>query len=456
VAAASLVSRTASDVAAEIVRGAISAEEYTRACLDRIAEAEEEIKAFAHLDSEHAIMQARTMDERRAAGKPTGPLHGIPVAVKDIIDTADYPTEYGSPLAAGRRPYHDATVVARLRQAGAVIIGKTVTTEFAYFHPGKTRNPHDPARTPGGSSSGSAAAVAAGMVPLAIGTQTNGSIIRPGAFCGVFAAKLTHGLVSRHGVLPLSRTLDHVGPFARSLEDLALILDAIVGYDPGDPDTQPVAAPDFRKTAMQKMPLTPRFGFAKTPVWDKADAATKSAFEQLAARLGETCIPVDLPDRFAEAWDTHRIIMAVEMAHNLGPVADRYGEGVSKVLCDLVAEGRQVGATRYLKALDEARSFKPAFDDVFEDCNAIITPATTGIAPGPETTGSPVFCSLWTLTGLPALSLPLLEGEGGMPLGVQLVGARGDDARLLRAARWLVEAVGGKSKARKQGKSGKA
>jgi Asp-tRNA(Asn)/Glu-tRNA(Gln) amidotransferase A subunit family amidase len=453
-----LIAFSATDAAAEIARGAVSAEDYTRACLGRIAVAEPEIGAFAHLDPEHALAQARTLDELRASGRPIGPLHGVPVAIKDIFDTSDFPTECGSPLLAGRRPRSDATVVSKLRAAGALIIGKTVTTEFAYFHPGKTRNPHDVARTPGGSSSGSAAAVAAGMVPLAIGTQTNGSIIRPGSFCGVFALKPTHGLVSRNGVLALSRTLDHVGPFARSLEDVATILEVIAGYDPEDEDTRPIATAGIRKIATEDFPLAPRFAFVRTPVWDKADAATRAAFEQLAQSLGEQCFEFDLPERFAAAWGSHRDIMAVEMAHNLGSIVDSGGEQVSQVLRDLVAQGRKVSAARYLLALDEARALRPTFDDLFmQQCSAIITLATTGIAPTPETTGSPVFCSLWTLMGLPSLALPLLEGEDGMPLGVQLVGARGDDARLLRNAKWLEDAVRGRSKSRKsgKGKSGK-
>src|SRR5438876_12255220 len=241
-----LVALTATEAAAAVARGAISSEEYSRACLDRIEATDGDIKAFAHLDRDHVLAQARALDERRAERRSTGPLHGIPVAIKDIVDTADYPTEFGSPIGAGRRPWRDATVVARLRAAGAVIIGKTVTTEFAYYHPGPTRNPHDHTRTPGGSSSGSAAAVAAHMVPLALGSQTNGSVIRPAAFCGVFAIKPSFGLVSRGGVLPLSRHLDHLGAFARSLPDLALILEVIAGHDPADADTQPFASADFR------------------------------------------------------------------------------------------------------------------------------------------------------------------------------------------------------------------
>jgi Asp-tRNA(Asn)/Glu-tRNA(Gln) amidotransferase A subunit family amidase len=441
---------TATQAAAEIARGAISAEDYTRACLDRIAAVEPTVQAFAHLDPEHALAQARAADERKAAGEPLGRLHGVPVALKDIIDTSDFPTECGSVVLSGRRPFKDATVVTRLRIAGAVIIGKTVTTEFAYFHPGKTHNPHDPGRTPGGSSSGSAAAVAAGMVPLAIGSQTNGSIIRPAAFCGVFAAKPTHGLVSRAGVLTLSRALDHVGPYARSVEDIALILSVIAGYDPQDPDTRPVATADFPKTAAEKWPLTPRLAFVRTPIWDKADATTRAAFEGLAERLGAACITIDLPERFAGAWEAQRVIMAADMAHNLGAVVDKGGEAISKRLRDLVEDGRKVSASQYLRALEQARALRAVFDDLFDECNAIVTPATRGVAPkGLDSTGDPAFCSLWTLTGLPSLNLPLLNGDDDMPLGVQLVGPVGDDARLLRTANWLVGTVGGKPSRRR-------
>jgi Asp-tRNA(Asn)/Glu-tRNA(Gln) amidotransferase A subunit family amidase len=435
--AADLTELTAVEAAAEIARGAISAEDYTRACLERIEGVEPEVHAFIPLDPENALAQARALDRSKANGDRIGPLHGIPVGIKDIFDTADYPTEYGSTIFAGRRPNADCTVVRKLREAGAVIIGKTATTEFAYYHPGATRNPRDLKRTPGGSSSGSAAAVAAGMVPLAIGSQTNGSMIRPAAFCGVFGVKPSHGLISRAGVLTLSRKLDHVGAFARSIEDLALILDVLAGQDPADPDSQPYAAPSFRRGAAEAPPIAPSFALVRTPMWDKADADARTALEDLAKDVGAH--EVDLPNYYRDAWGAQRAIMAVDMAHNLGHHIDKNGEA-SKVLRDLIEEGRAVTATQYLAALRDAQRCAEGMAGIFEQlADAIITPSARGVAPlGLEATGDPVFCSLWTLVGFPSLNLPLLANSDGLPIGVQLVGAPGRDERLLRTARALV------------------
>ena len=436
-----LTTLTAIEAAEKIAGGELSAEEYVGACLERIAAIDEQVHAFVHLDPKEALSQARALDERRRNGNAIGPLHGIPVAIKDIFDTADYKTECGSPLLKGRQPMRDATAVARLRAAGAVIIGKTVSTEFAYFHPGPTRNPRDLERTPGGSSSGSAAAVAAGMVPLAIGSQTNGSMIRPAAFCGVYGCKPTHGMISRHGALILSKALDHVGVFARTLADTALILEVLAGYDPEDGDTRPVAAPNFLERVVEDPPMPPRLAFVRTPVWDKADAGTRAAFEKVVKRLGDSATAIDLGQSYAAAWDDQRVIMATDMAHNLGAVVERGGEASSKALRDFLAEGGKVTAVRYLAARDAARRYEAGFAEIFKEYDAIFTPATTGVAPKGQATGSPTFCTLWTLTGLPALSLPLLSGEGGMPLGVQLIGERGDDARLLRTANWLINSL---------------
>jgi Asp-tRNA(Asn)/Glu-tRNA(Gln) amidotransferase A subunit family amidase len=436
--ASDITALTAVEAASEIARGAISAEDYTRACLERIAAVESEVHAFVHLDPEHALAQARALDRRKASGERTGPLHGIPVGIKDIFDTADYPTECGSPIFAGRRPDADSAAVRKLREAGAVIIGKTVTTEFAYFHPGKTRNPRDLKRTPGGSSSGSAAAVAAGMVPLAIGSQTNGSMIRPAAFCGVFGIKPSHGLISRAGALTLSRKLDHVGAFARSVDDLALILDVLAGQDAADPDSRPYAAPSFRVGAAEEPPISPAFALVRTPMWEKADAEARDALEGLARDLRAR--EIDLPDQYRDAWSALRAIMAVDMAHNLGAFVDKGGE-VSKTFRALIEEGRKVTATQYLAALRDAERYAEGMIGIFEQfADAVITLSAKGVAPpGIEATGDPVFCSLWTLVGFPSLNLPLLANTNGLPIGVQLVGAPGRDERLLRTARTLVK-----------------
>ncbi|MBY0532654.1 MAG: amidase [Xanthobacteraceae bacterium] len=437
---AELVELTATEIAGKIARGDISSEEYTRALIAQVNSIEDKVQAFQHFDPEHALAQAKERDTYRANGNALGPLHGLPVGIKDCIDTADYPTENGSALFAGRRPYRDAAVVTKLRAAGAVIFGKTVTTEFAFYHPGKTKNPHDLERTPGGSSSGSAAAVAAGMLPLAIGTQTNGSIIRPAAYCGVFGMKPSHGFVSRAGVLSHSRKLDHIGPFARSLDDIALILDAMTGYDENDPDTKPYAVPDFRAGAKEKPPVTPRLAYVRTPVWSKADKATAEAFEELADSLGEVVQRVELHEPvYGHAWDDLRAIMTADMAHHHGKIVGRGGDMPSQTLRDFIAEGRKVTATRYLEALSQAKQYGAGLADFFDHYDAILTPSATGVAPkGLGATGDPAFCSLWTLTGLPAISLPLLQGENGLPLGVQLVGPMGRDARLLRTAKWLL------------------
>src|SRR3954468_210264 len=278
---------TATEAAQRIRQGRLTAEELVSACLERIRQVEPTVQAWQFLDEEHALSQARSADERRRSGEPVGALCGIPVGVKDIIDTADMPTENGTVLDKGRMPRADAAVVTRLRAAGAVIMGKTVSTECAYFTPGKTRNPHNPEHTPGGSSSGSAAAVAAHMVPLALGSQTNGSVIRPGAFCGAYAFKPTHGLIPRTGVLQLSRALDHVGIFARSIDDLALVAEELIGYDDGDPDTRPRARVPFLEISKEEPPIRPMLAFIKTPPWTKMTDEAKQAFGELVESLGE-------------------------------------------------------------------------------------------------------------------------------------------------------------------------
>ena len=429
---------SASDAARAIRDGNISSVQLVEACLARVRSVEEDVQAFHFLDPEHALSQARALDELRSDGRATGPLHGVPVGIKDIIDTSDMPTEDGTVLHAGRAPLADASVVSRLRAAGAVIMGKTVTTECAYMSPGKTRNPHNPERSPGGSSSGSAAAVAAGMLPLALGSQTNGSVIRPAAFCGVFGFKPTHGLISRHGILRLSRTLDHVGVFARTLEDVALLTEQLAGYDERDPDTRPRAHMPFVQIVADEPPFAPRFAFEKTPFWERAEDQTREAFAELAELLGEQCDEHELPESLRDAWDWHRTIMEAEMAANLDLEWDKGRDRLSEALRDQLARGREVRALDYQKAIARIPMLNQAFEELFSGYDAILTPAAPGVAPKLATTGDPVFCSLWTLCGMPAATLPLMKGADELPLGVQLVGKRENDARLLRTARWLV------------------
>jgi Asp-tRNA(Asn)/Glu-tRNA(Gln) amidotransferase A subunit family amidase len=434
---------SATDAARLIREGVISAEQLVAACLARVRETDAEVQAWTFLDPDHALAQARAADAWRLEGRPTGPLHGVPVGIKDIIDTADMPTENGSVLYAGRTPSRDATVVAMLRAAGAVIMGKTVTTEFATRAPGKTRNPHNPAHTPGGSSSGSAAAVAAGMVPLALGSQTGGSTIRPAAFCGVYGFKPTHGLIPRHGMFMLSRTLDHVGLFARTVEDLAMLTTQVAGHDERDPDTRPRARVPFVQVAAEEPPLPPMFAFVKTPHWERTDEETKAAFAELVEHLGDRVEEVELFPSAAEAWDWHQTIMDAEVAANLEREWDHGRDRLSQSLRARIEHGRQVRALDYQRAVARIRPVHESFLELFEQrYDAILTPAALGTAPkGLESTGDPVFCALWTLCGMPAISLPLLQGSNGLPLGVQLVGPREGDARLLRTARWLVARV---------------
>ena len=432
---------TASEAARRIQQGLLTSEELVQSCLERIADVEPKVQAWTFLDESYALAQARAADERKRSGEPIGPLHGVPVGVKDIFDTADMPTENGTVLHRGRTPRHDAAAVSMLRAAGAVILGKTVTTECAYFSPGKTRNPHHPEHTPGGSSSGSAAAVACGMVPLALGSQTAGSVIRPAAFCGVYGYKPTHGLIPRSGVLQLSRTLDHVGLFTRTIEDVALLLEVLQGHDEGDPDTRPRARIPFQQLAAEEPPIPPQLAFIKTPHWERADADAKEAYGELIEALGERVEEVELFPSAQDLWGWQRTIMAAEMAANLEPLWNAGKDKLSPQLRELMERGREVRAIEHQRALRALEPVRASFDELFmERYDAILTPPALGTAPrGLGATGDPAFCVPWTLLGMPAITLPLMRGANGLPLGAQLVGRRGFDARLMRTARWLAE-----------------
>lgn len=425
-----------------IAAGELRAVELAEACLAAIERLEPAIGAWAWLDRDHALRQARALDEHRASGRPIGPLHGLPVGLKDIVDTAGIPTENGTAVDAGRVPVDDAFVVRRLRQAGALVMGKTVTTELAFRSPGRTRNPHDPARTPGGSSSGSAAAVAARMVPLAVGTQTVGSVIRPASFCGIVGFKPSFGLIPRTGILAQAPSLDTVGVFAGDVEGAALLADALAGHDPADAATVPSPAPRLHAIAATKPPVRPALAFVAQPAWQAADRDVRDGFDELRALLGDACDEVELPGPFDEAVKACSVVQLAELSrsyHRYHRIGD---ERLSFALKTGIDDGRAILAHDYLAALDWRAPLGAALDGVFERYDAIVTPAALGPAPaGLDSTGNPVFNALWTFCGTPAIALPLLQSGGGLPIGVQLVGRRGDDGRLLRTARWLAGLV---------------
>lgn len=423
-----------------LAEGKISAEEVVDAHLARIEKLEETVGAWAHLDTDFARVQARALDRHRKYGRPLGPLHGVPVGIKDIIDVKGLPCEYGTPLSADRQPQNDATCVARLRDAGAVILGKTVTTELAVYHPGKTKNPHDPERTPGGSSSGSAAAVAARMVPLAVGSQTNGSVIRPASYCGVVGFKPSSGVISRYGALVQSPTLDTLGVFAGSVEEAAAMADAMTGYDPLDSAMSPGTRPQLLDQAVTDPPVPPRFAFVPSPVWSETEHDLRVGFDELLTELAGQVDRIDLPKTFQHGHAMHRALHVADIARNYARFESMGRDQLSEAMQGLIDAGREVKAVDYIVAKDGINLLNDALEELLTRYSAIITPAASGEAPrGLDSTGSPAFCTLWTYCGVPAISLPLLVGENGMPIGVQLVGRRGEDGRLLRIARWLVE-----------------
>lgn len=429
---------SATAAAAALQRGEITAEALTRACLDRVAAHEAQVQAFVHLDAEYALEQACATDVARREGKGVGPLNGIPVAVKDIIDTADMPTEHGFPAAfKGRQPSKDAFLVSQLRSAGAIIIGKTVSSPLANPGAVKTRNPVDTTRNPGTSSSGSAAAVAANMVPLAVGTQTAGSVIRPASYCGVFGFKPTFGLVSRRGTLLQSQTLDTIGMLARSVDDLALLTDAISAHDPDDPVSFARSRPSLLAMAREPVPVPPIFAFVKSPFWDTASADVRAAYGELIEALGDQCQEIDMVS-LGDLMKNQQDVMAAENAAHYGKIYDTHGDQMSELARANVEKGRKLSADAYQRALASRAPAYNTIQDILTDFTAIITLASDNVAPKFDAPFAPNVNGIWTFLGVPAVSLPLLEIDG-LPVGVQIVGQRHDDGRLLRTARWLVE-----------------
>ena len=429
---------TASEALAAIASGRLSSVELVKSCLSRIAETDGAIKAWAFLDEGAALAQAAECDRIRIAGLATGPLHGIPVALKDIIDTAKMPTQRGSVIFEGRQTDHVARLVELLREAGAVVMGKTVTTEFAFVHANETRNPHNLDHTPGGSSSGSAAAVAAQQVPLAIGTQTNGSVIRPASFCGVFGFKPTRGVISREGIFQTSVSLDQVGCFGRSLADVALLTDAIGGYDQRDAVSFARPRPNMSAGAAADAPVTPALAWFDLPFNDRLSGDALDGIDAVIEILGPSVERIAAADTLSDLVAVQATIHEYEIAQHQAEVFETHWNQISDTLRPVITRARTITKAQYDDALAVKTSAEGFFKAFFMDYDAIIAPSAAGEAPTfGNGTGDPIFCTLWTLAGLPCISLPMLVGETGLPIGVQLIGPAEKDDRLLRTARWL-------------------
>lgn len=419
-----LLRLTATAAASLIREGKLRPEALVDAHLDRIADREPTIRAFAHFDPGQARAAA-------ASARP-GPLRGIPIGAKDVLDTADMPSQYGSPIWAGWRPRADSAPVAWARAAGAVVIGKTVTTEFATRRPGATTNPANPGHTPGGSSSGSAAGVGAGLFPLAYGTQTAGSIIRPAAYCGVVGYKPTFGMISRTGMKLMAGSLDTVGVIARTVADCALFAAAVSGRDLGDPDARP--------------DRPPRIGICRSPAWDAAEPETRALLDRVAgalARAGAAVAGRELPAPFAALVDAHPVIMNGESARSLGWELAHHAELLSDGLRERMAFGLGQSPAALHKAYATFEATQQAFPQATEGLDVLVTPAAPGEAPeGLGWTGDPAFNSIWTSLHVPCVTVPAGTGPKGLPLGIQVVGRRGEDRAVLAWARWVEAAIG--------------
>ena len=408
-------------------KGEITSEEYVTAFLEHIKNREPEVGAWIFLDPEMALQQAREADKRRR-DKSSGKLNGLPIGIKDIIDTKDMPTENGSLIHKDRRPPEDAHLVKLLRDAGAVIMGKCVTTEFALSAPGKTKNPKDLECTPGGSSSGSAAAVSDYMIPLAIGSQTGGSVLRPASFTGILGLKPTFGTISRSGMSPISERLDHPGIYANSIDDIRLVASVILSYDKKDLDMD--SNYSFRNASNLKKPL--KFAFIKGPVWGSGDQDMQEKIKQFVDNSNLEIPSVELGDDFIEAARCHEIIMNGSISRSLANYYENNKSKLHPFTITRFESGKSVSTNSYIDAIEKAKKMKQTLSEIFLKFDAIITPAAPGQAPRDlMNTGNAIFNGYWTMLGVPAISLPLLEGKDGLPIGIQVITSWNKEAELL-------------------------
>jgi Asp-tRNA(Asn)/Glu-tRNA(Gln) amidotransferase A subunit family amidase len=418
--------------------GQVSSVEVCKAYIERINKFEKDVKAWNFFDKKILLEKAEEADDYRKSGKPLGSLHGLPIAVKDIFGTYDMPTECGTVFRKKQSASQDSEVVNLLKNAGAIIMGKTVTAELAYIHPGKTTNPHDYSRTPGGSSSGSAATVAAQMAPLSVGSQTGGSIIRPASYCGVVGYKPSYGLISKTGALKTSEKLDTVGVFGKTVEDVALLAKVLIKKDLYDPTTIHFAADNMIESCKKEPNFEPKFIFYKTDKWKNIHKDSRDAFDFFIKKFQKHIEVFDTPPYFKDIPRHHQIIHETDLANNFQAYYKKDKKKLSKEMRDAIERGLKYSAYEYANAIDFMKQSYHSYKEVFEDYHGVITPSSSGVADkGLKSTGSADFQKIWTFMGLPSISLPLLTGESDLPLGVQLIGDKLDDIRFLSSANWL-------------------
>ena len=427
-----------SELVTKMREGQVSSVEVCKAYIERINKFEKDVKVWNFFDKKILLEKAEEADDYRKSGKPLGSLHGLPIAVKDIFGTIDMPTECGTVFRRKQSASQDSEVVNLLKNAGAIIMGKTVTAELAYIHPGKTTNPHDYSRTPGGSSSGSAAAIAAQMAPLSVGSQTGGSIIRPASYCGVVGYKPSYGLISKTGALKTSEKLDTVGVFGKTVEDVALLAKALIKKDLYDPTTIHFAADNMIESCKKEPNFEPKFIFYKTDKWKDMHKDSRDAFEFFIKKFQKYIEVFDTPSYFKDIPRHHQVIHETDLANNFKAYYKKDKKKLSKEMRDAIERGLKYSAYEYANAIDFMKQSYHSYKEVFEDYHGVITPSSSGVADkGLKSTGSADFQKIWTFMGLPTISLPLLTGESDLPLGVQLIGDKLDDIRFLSSANWL-------------------
>ena len=426
------------ELAEKIKSGQLTSVEVCKTYIERIKKFDKDIKAWAHFDRKVLLEKAAESDEHRKAGKPTGLLHGVPIAVKDIIGTVDMPTECGTVIRKGKSYSQNAEIIDLLHSSGAIVMGKTATSELAYLSPPSTTNPHDKNRTPGGSSSGSAASVDYFMAPASIGSQTGGSIIRPASYCGVVGYKPTYGLISRNGVLRTSYNLDQVGMFGRKVEDVAMLAKVLIKKDKYDPATIHYSTENIL-TETKKGPIfEPKFIFYKTDYWKIIDKKSREAFEYFIKSFKKNIEIFDTPSYFKDIHKYHQIIHETDLANNFSVYYKKFKKKLSKYMQDAISNGNKYTAKEYAEAIDFMKRSYESYEEVFEDYHGVLSPSSPGVAPkGLKSTGTAEFNKVWSYLGTPCISLPLLEGENNLPLGVQLIGNKYDDHRFLGVAKWL-------------------